>query len=160
MLWFGWTNDSELQGKRWPCNRSHSDYSNLHSKTYLPWTFKRWNTVNLSFSVTRYCTQCMPKPIGYAIPKPLYQITKVSKFFELRVRVSLVCRMLPFKEKCCAFLRKAVFSDNFGVIKTRETLTCVAGFVKQVVPLSLPVSYTHWRCRRIERCRSRWLPYH
>ena len=22
------------------------------------------------------------------------------------------------------------------------------------------VSYTHWRCRRIERCRSRWSPYH
>ena len=23
-----------------------------------------------------------------------------------------------------------------------------------------PVSYTHLRCRRIERCRSRWSPYH
>ena len=23
-----------------------------------------------------------------------------------------------------------------------------------------PVSYTHRRCRRIERCRSRWSPYH
>ena len=25
---------------------------------------------------------------------------------------------------------------------------------------ALPVSYTHRRCRRIERCRSRWSPYH
>ena len=87
--------------------------------------------------------QCIPKLIGYAIRKPFYQITKVSKSHKLRVHISSVCRMLPFKEKCCAFLRKAVYGDNFGVIKTRETLTCVAGFVKQVVPLSLQndVSY-------------------
>ena len=26
--------------------------------------------------------------------------------------------------------------------------------------LQAPVSYTHLRCRRIERCRSRWSPYH
>ena len=28
------------------------------------------------------------------------------------------------------------------------------------IKMTRPVSYTHRRCRRIERCRSRWSPYH
>ena len=32
--------------------------------------------------------------------------------------------------------------------------------VGRVAAIINPVSYTHRRCRRIERCRSRWSPYH
>ena len=35
-----------------------------------------------------------------------------------------------------------------------------AMFEMPILQWSSTVSYTHLRCRRIERCRSRWSPYH
>ena len=40
-------------------------------------------------------------------------------------------------ERCCAFLRFAKFCGNLGLKSSRKTSNCVAGFVKQVVLLSL-----------------------
>ena len=39
-------------------------------------------------------------------------------------------------------------------------ITTVKMIVSQIIENDIPVSYTHLRCRRIERCRSRWSPYH
>ena len=41
-----------------------------------------------------------------------------------------------------------------------EEINEVEGEVEQVVTVAGAVSYTHLSCRRIERCRSRWSPYH
>ena len=55
-------------------------------------------------------------------------------------------------ERCCAFLRFAKFCGNLGLKSSRKTSNCVAGFVKQVVPLSLQngVSYCRgWLADRL-----------
>ena len=55
--------------------------------------------------------------------------------------------------------RNEMLWNSFWVSTVHHcTITCLSYLQ---VPLSLFLSLIHiWRCRRIERCRSRWSPYH
>ena len=56
-----------------------------------------------------------------------------------------------------------IFVAISSVINSAEAVaigTIVGSNITNIALIFGAVSYTHLRCRRIERCRSRWSPYH
>ena len=71
--------------------------------------------------------------------------------FKIKKGVKCLLKMFPNKDWKCDALKMLI--DTTGTVDRRPE----SGRPRTVHTLSL----IHiWRCRRIERCRSRWSPYH
>ena len=59
----------------------------------------------------------------------------------------------------CSF-EEIIYLVMMGDLPTESELTNFTTELRSNMTIPDPVSYTHRRCRRRLRCRSRWSPYH
>ena len=111
--------------------------------------------MNFQVYFDRYCDE-VESEFGFALPRG-------RKDVKLRSREGMKARSRArnsirshVRESCS----KNLCSLTLHSVAHRSALPCsVHGYAR--VHTSIYLSLIHiWRCRRIERCRSRWSPYH
>ena len=95
-----------------------------------------------------------------------YFVQYFTPIIELVLNILLIIFLLHFiYSKIKAFNVKIDFGDDQNIISKYSIAIKTLGFT-YLNPhvysdtVFIPVSYTHLRCRRRLRCRSRWSPYH
>ena len=87
-----------------------------------------------------------------------YVINFDSPFWHSNARVTV---QVDEKDMHPSFLIRQVSSMKWGKPKKCSLMISVSHSYILVWTRALHLSLIHiWRCRRIERCRSRWWPYH